>query len=256
MVSTAVIDIEMFLPREDNYESFAGNYRHGYPSDEDEDEDSAYMGVTATTYYGWNGGHIPQEAMKLGAGFGTSDLKPGELYNMKVPPAYSGSESFFEYEILVKEWCEITSCDKEKRGAYLKNRLWGEAAVYKETMPPDLYQGEAGPEKLLQFLRPIFIKGATQTFLHRLLRFMNTHRGSMDLQRWIPRYQNQLQRFRAAWGDLFVLKEDADYQTRVTDHKARLRAEQITAEEEGRRHRPPSERDAERRDEFATPADT
>ena len=66
----------------------------------------------------------------LGA-FGDTSLPPGALMSAKVPPAFDGRSSFFQYEELVSDWQDSTTLEGELRGPALKNRLTGEAAVFK-----------------------------------------------------------------------------------------------------------------------------
>ena len=65
--------------------------------------------------------------------FGT-DLAPGQLMSAKVPPAFDGRGSWFAYEELVYDWLDITTItEKEKHGPMLKQRLTGDAVVYKSS---------------------------------------------------------------------------------------------------------------------------
>ena len=60
---------------------------------------------------------------------GSSELKQGELFNHKVPPAFDGNMSWFTFEEYVKDWIEITSIDVKQRGPMLRNRLKGNAQI-------------------------------------------------------------------------------------------------------------------------------
>ena len=51
-----------------------------------------------------------------------------------------------------------------------------------------------------RFLRPHFIKGAQNVFLYRFMQFMKYNRGTMDLQKWMTRFQ--LTGNRRSWMDL------------------------------------------------------
>ena len=52
----------------------------------------------------------------------------------KVPPSYDGRSSWFAFEDAVDDWCDITELEPEKRGPALRNRLEGEAAIYKRLL--------------------------------------------------------------------------------------------------------------------------
>ena len=53
-----------------------------------------------------------------------------------------------------------------------------------------------------RFLRPHFIKGAQAVFLHRFMQFMKHNSGTMDLQRWMTRFQLTASRLIESWMDL------------------------------------------------------
>ncbi|CAE7547478.1 unnamed protein product, partial [Symbiodinium sp. CCMP2456] len=53
----------------------------------------------------------------------------------KVPPSFDGRGSWFAYEDAIDDWCDITELDNDKRGPALRNRLEGEAAIHKRTIP-------------------------------------------------------------------------------------------------------------------------
>ena len=53
-----------------------------------------------------------------------------------------------------------------------------------------------------RFLRPHFIKGAQNMFLYRFMQFMKFNRGTMDLQKWMTRFQLTGNRLIESWMDL------------------------------------------------------
>ena len=53
-----------------------------------------------------------------------------------------------------------------------------------------------------RFLRPHFIKGAQNVFLYRFMQFMKYNRGTMDLQKWMTRFQLTGNRLIESWMDL------------------------------------------------------
>ena len=56
----------------------------------------------------------------------------------KIPPALDGRSSRFAYEEAIDDWCDITELDANKRGPALRNRLEGDAAVYKSLLDREL----------------------------------------------------------------------------------------------------------------------
>ena len=112
----------------------------------------------------------------------------------KVPPSYDGRGSWFAYEDAIDDWCDITELDSDKRGPALRNRLEGEAAIHKRLLDRErLKDPDNGVKYFKSFLRPLFVKGAANVFLYRFQQFMNLHRGSGDMLRWITRFQLSIQ---------------------------------------------------------------
>ena len=121
----------------------------------------------------------------------------------KVAPAYDGRTSFFAFEDAIDDWCDITELEPEKRGPALRNRLEGDAQQYKRLLDREMlrdpYEGVA---YFKRFLRPHFIKGAQNVFLYRFMQFMKFNRGTMDLQKWMTRFQLTGNRLIESWMDL------------------------------------------------------
>ena len=49
----------------------------------------------------------------------------------KIRPLFDESTSWFKYEELIDDWLDLTQLEAGERGAALKNRFVGDAAVYK-----------------------------------------------------------------------------------------------------------------------------
>ena len=49
----------------------------------------------------------------------------------KIAPGFDGRISWFAYEEAIDDWLDITVLPDEKLGPSLRNRLYGEAAIYK-----------------------------------------------------------------------------------------------------------------------------
>ena len=121
----------------------------------------------------------------------------------KIPPPYDGRTSFFAYEDAIDDWCDVTELEPEKRGPALRNRLEGEAAVYKRLLGRDLLRDpNDGVNYFKRFLRPHFSKGAQNVFLFRFMQFMKQNRGTTDLHKWMTRFQITGNRLMEPWMDL------------------------------------------------------
>ena len=128
----------------------------------------------------------------------------------KVPPAYDGRTSWFAYEEAVDEWCDVTELEARKQGPALRNRLEGEAVVYKPLLDRDLLCHEHGVAYFKRTMRPNFVKGTQSVFLWRLFQLWRLNRGSADLLRWIGRMAVTKKRLEEAWMDVFVPMEGTD----------------------------------------------
>ena len=121
----------------------------------------------------------------------------------KVAPAYDGRTSFFAFEDAIDDWCDITELEPEKRGPALRNRLEGDAQQYKRLLDREMLRDpQEGVNYFKRFLRPHFIKGAQNVFLYRFMQFMKFNRGTMDLQKWMTRFQLTGNRLIESWMDL------------------------------------------------------
>ena len=96
------------------------------------------------------------------------------------------------------------SWNQRKWGPALRNRLEGEAAVYKRLLDRDeLRQPNGrGVDYFKRMLRPHFVKGAQTVFLYRFMRFMKNNRGNGDLMKWMTRFQIDGRRLEESWMDL------------------------------------------------------
>ena len=120
----------------------------------------------------------------------------------KIPPAFDGSTSWFGYEKAIDEWCDVTELPEEKRGPALRNRLIGEADIYKEYLDPvQLRDAAEGVEYFKKTLRPFFVKGTSHVFLWRFMQIFKAHRGQADFLRWMGRFGVLVKRLKESWMD-------------------------------------------------------
>ena len=140
----------------------------------------------------------------------------------KVPPAYDGRSSWFAYEDAIDDWVDITELEPEKQGPALRNRLEGEAAIHKRLLDREKLKDKVnGVQYFKSYLRPLFVKGASNVFLYRFQQFMTLHRGSGDMLRWITRFQLSRARMQEAWDDTYESRSSSicEYpDARTTEH--------------------------------------
>ena len=119
----------------------------------------------------------------------------------KVPPDFDGKTSWFAFEDAIDDWCDITELESEKWGPALRNRLEGEASVYKRLLDrDDLGQPNGrGVDYFKRTLRPHFVKGAQTVFIYRFVKFIKNNRGNGDLMKWMTRFQIDGRRLEEAW---------------------------------------------------------
>lgn len=135
----------------------------------------------------------------------------------KIPPAFDGKTSFFAFEDAIDDWCDITELEEENRGPALRNRLEGEAAVYKQVLDRDMLRDpQDGVNYFKRTLRRHYIKGSQNVFLYRFMQFMKYSRGTQDLQTWIAKFQITGTRLIESWMDLSPDLEITDQA--VVDH--------------------------------------
>jgi hypothetical protein len=137
--------------------------------------------------------------------YGNQPMTTYQQVTTKIPPMFNGTTSWFAYEEAIHDWCDITELDAEKRGPALRNRLEGDAAVYRSLLDRDLLRDpQDGVRYFKNSLRPHFIKNNQSVFLWRFLQLFKAHRGSQDMLRWIGRFSVLRKRLGEAWMDLYV----------------------------------------------------
>ena len=157
-------------------------------------DDEEYM--EESEVFAVNAGRHLQELQRLSA---------FQQVTTKVPPAYDGRSSWFAYEDAIDDWVDITELEPEKQGPALRNRLEGEAAIHKRLLDRDRLKDRVnGVRYFKSYLRPLFVKGASNVFLYRFQQFMTLHRGNGDMLRWITRFQLSRSRMQEAWDDTYV----------------------------------------------------
>ena len=122
----------------------------------------------------------------------------------KNPPLFDGSTFWFKYEELIDDWLDLTVLEESRRGLALKNRLVGDAEMYKGLLNRESLRAEDGVKHFWDTLRPHFIKGAQSVFLWIFYLFEQGE-GHMEIFDWIGKLSMLLKRLKDSWMDLLPL---------------------------------------------------
>ena len=111
--------------------------------------------------------------------------------------------SWFALKDAIDDWCDITELESEKWGPALRNRLEGEASVFKRLLDrEELRQPNGrGVEYFKRTLRPTLCERSQTVFLYRFMRCMKNNRGNGDLMKWMTRFQIDERRLEESWMD-------------------------------------------------------
>ena len=107
---------------------------------------------------------------------------------------------------------DFTIVEELKRGPALKNRLVGDAELYKGLLDRKHLQTADGVKYFRNTLRAHFKKGAQNVFLWRFYQFNRARRGSSEMVKWIGRFSLSLQRLRDAWMDNLPMSSKSEEQ--------------------------------------------
>ena len=83
----------------------------------------------------------------------TNQWTAGSGITTKIPPLFDGSTSWFKYEELIDDWLDLTVLEAEKRGPALKNRLVGDAEMYKGLLDQESLRATDGVKYFRDTLR-------------------------------------------------------------------------------------------------------
>ena len=110
-----------------------------------------------------------------------------EVESQQKSPLFEGSTSRLKYEELIEDWLDLAVLEETKRGPALKNRLIGDAEMYKGLFKRESLRATDGVKYFRNTLRPHFTKGAQNVFLWRFYQFNRARRGSLEMVKWICR---------------------------------------------------------------------
>ena len=100
---------------------------------------------------------------------------------------------------------DLTVLEAGKRDPALKNRLVGDAEMYKGLLDREHLMTSDGVKYFRDTLRPHLIKGAQSVFLCRFYQFTRARRGNIEMVQWIGKVSLLLKRLRDAWMDMSPL---------------------------------------------------
>ena len=106
----------------------------------------------------------------------------------KIPLLFDGSTSWFKYEDLIDDRLDLTVLEAEKRGPALKNRLVGDAEMYKGLLDREHLKTADGVKYFRDTLRHHFIEGAQSVFLWRWIKFNRSRRGNIEMVKWVGKF--------------------------------------------------------------------
>ena len=95
--------------------------------------------------------------------------------------------------------------EAQKRGPALKNRLVGDAELYKGPLNCESLRAADGVKYFRDTLRPHFIKGAQSVFLWRFYEFNRARRGNIEMVKWIGNFSLMLKRMKDSWMDMLPM---------------------------------------------------
>ena len=123
--------------------------------------------------------------------YGNPPMNVYQQVTTKIPPTYNGTTSWFAYEEAIDDWVDITELEAEKRGPALRNRLEGEAAVYRALLDRDrLRDPNNGVRYFKQSSRPHLVKSNESVFLWRFIQLSKAHRDLRTCSDWLDDYQS------------------------------------------------------------------
>ena len=124
---------------------------------------------------------------------GGSTLMMTTQVTTKVPPGFDGKTSWFAFEDAIDDRCDITELEQEKWGPALRNRLVGEAAVYKRLLDRDELRQPNG-RGVLYFKKNTETKGVKvgQPIDHKHGSNLNTAYGQAEAWKKIKKMNPEL----------------------------------------------------------------
>ena len=114
----------------------------------------------------------------------------------KIPALFVGTTTWFKYEELIDDWLDLTVLETGKRGSALKNRLIGDAAMFKGLLDREPLRAASGVKYFRDTLRPHFIKGAQSVCLWFFI--IRGKRKNIEMVKWIGKFSLLLKRLRDA----------------------------------------------------------
>ena len=160
----------------------------------------------------------------------TDQYTAGSGITTKIPTLFDGSTSWLKYKELINDWLDLTVLEAAKRGPALKNRLVGDAAMYKGLLDNEHLKTADGVKYFRDTLRTHFIKGAQSVFLWRFYPFTRARRGNIEMVKWIGKFSLLSKRLKDSWMDMLPMSEEQRQNQYLAD-VAQENAERLTRSE-------------------------
>ena len=96
------------------------------------------------------------------------------------------------FQKAIDDWCDIPELDDENRGPALRNRVEGDAAIYKGILDRDLLKAKRMVLRISVDLETFLCEESVNFVLCRFQHFVNLRRASSDLMKWMSRFQIHL----------------------------------------------------------------
>ena len=128
----------------------------------------------------------------------TDQWTVGSGSTTKIPPLVDGSTSWE----LIDDWLDLTVLEAEKRGPALKNKLVGDAEMYKGLLDREPLKAADGVKCFRDTLRHHLIQGAQSVFLWKFYQFTPARRRNIEMVKWIGKFSLLFKRLRDAWMDM------------------------------------------------------
>ena len=124
----------------------------------------------------------------------TDQWTAGSGITTEIPTLFDGPASWFKYEELIDDWLDLTVLGAGNRGPALKNRLVGDAEMYKRLLDRQSLRAANGVKYFRDTLRLHFIKRAQSVFLWKCYQFTRARRGNIEMVKWIGKFTLLLKR--------------------------------------------------------------
>ena len=132
---------------------------------------------------------------------GDKNTSRTKIVDNKVPPGFDGEMLFSVWVEKVDRWRELTELDKSKHGPAMYAALSGRAQIFTTDIDFTKLRLITGPDYLIEFLRPHFVREGMHLFLFRQRLLEKCVRKGLDFLRWFAILNKRLKMCKQAWGE-------------------------------------------------------